>query len=279
MNYEDVERLLIDKRGNERESKKIGNNTYAERRDESIIAIRLHSTDVVTFRPGERELNAGEWFTMTTKDRINGYAGFRVHSERGRWIVTLKAPSYGDIPSPEWSNDDESRAAWREYRRKVREATVTVPFFNGIRISDSGEVLNPRPRDVEEAEEKERKKLKRDISKYVKLCMETFKAGMPLPSGDDCWYCLMFEPAGQSDNYHLIEHMREGYVVPSLLFNAVKERGYRMPSFILGATENGMGGRNGFSHGVSHALRRYLTARLVPSETRGVTNTSGFAVR
>ena len=71
----------------------------------------------------------------------------------------------------------------------------------------------------------------RKIKKYVDLITED---NLPIPSNGDCWYCLMKEvktgkPLGDctSDKDHLISHMEEGYVVGSLLVNAMREAGYR----------------------------------------------------
>lgn len=62
-------------------------NTKLERLDGGIV-IRLHRTNVVTFRPcGRVILNSGGWRTVTTKERINRYSGIHVWSERGVWYA------------------------------------------------------------------------------------------------------------------------------------------------------------------------------------------------
>ena len=63
-----------------RDSKKVGHNTYARRiarlteEDEGVeydIAIRYHSTDIVTYHPdGSITLNTGGWDTTTTTNRM-----------------------------------------------------------------------------------------------------------------------------------------------------------------------------------------------------------------
>lgn len=73
-----------------RDSRKLQNNTYAQRRGPDAIAVRLHATDVLTFhRSGLVTFNTGGWETVTTKDRINSYAphGWSVYSEKGRWML------------------------------------------------------------------------------------------------------------------------------------------------------------------------------------------------
>lgn len=75
----------------DRESRRIGNNTYVERvGDHGEVAIRLHRTNVVTFRKdGAIDLNTGGWFTPTTKDRINAALPQRwyVASRKGVWFL------------------------------------------------------------------------------------------------------------------------------------------------------------------------------------------------
>ena len=57
-----------------KQSCKIQNNTYLQRRGESVIALCLHDTDVLTwYQDGRIVVNPGGYYTVTTKDRINGY--------------------------------------------------------------------------------------------------------------------------------------------------------------------------------------------------------------
>ena len=69
-------------------AKKIGNNTFEVIYKDGCRAIRLHRTDVVTYRPdGACILNTDGWDTVTTKDRINKYANVRVVQEDFKWFV------------------------------------------------------------------------------------------------------------------------------------------------------------------------------------------------
>lgn len=93
-------------------SRKLANNTYAQRRDADTIAIRLHATDVVTHhRDGRIVLDSGGWNTVTTKQRMNAFTPqmIQVHSIKGRWFVThrssLKTWSDGTLFSgPDYDN-------------------------------------------------------------------------------------------------------------------------------------------------------------------------------
>lgn len=250
MTYTDA----VEKLGS-RDTRKIGNNTYLERRDDETIAIRLHATDVVTFTSGTITLNSGGWRTVTTKARLN-YA-LPVYSEKGTWYV-------GGYP------DHENR----------------VVYYDGISFADDGSLLGETVADPTA----EAAAMKKRISAYAALCVKTLAAGMPQPSSGDCWFCLMRTEDGVTlgdtgDHEHLLAHLDENYVVPSLLVNAVSEKGYRHPGIILGANEDGtMGGGSFMADAVRRSVRDYMKRRLLPGETGGRPTAGpnlvqGFAVR
>lgn len=249
--FTDSFEAVTSKLGN-RQSRKIGNNTYLVRRDDDKIAMRLHATDVLTFTPDYVELNTGGWYSVTTKDRLNYATGARLYSDRGTWYV----------------------GGNRERR---------IPFFDGIRLSYSGDVLNPLPVSATDKIKAQNNETKKAVAKYVAGAMQALSEGMPNPSGGDCWYCSMVTQDGiplgdvHANHEHLHEHIAESYYVPSLLFNAVKEAGYVVPAVILGMTESGMGA-HAFTDGVKRALRKYLLSRLLVSET-GVKPASKTRVR
>lgn len=249
MTHADAEREL-----GTRDSRKVGNNTYLKKRDDTTIALMLHATDVVTWSPGTVTLSSGGCRTMTTKDRIN--RAVKVYSHKSTWYI-------GD---------------WREHGGVV--------FYDGIVLSEAGELISEPMADPTA----EHAKLKKRISAYAKLCADTLAAGMETPSGGDCWYCCMRTDDGGTlgdtftDDSHLLSHMDEGYVVPSLLLNAVAEKGYPYPTLIVGWKEGGetMGGRYCHSDIVRRAVAAYMKRRLLPSETGGrpaANHSNRFAVR
>jgi hypothetical protein len=68
--------------------RKIAHNTHLHRIDADTIAVRLHSTDVLTLhRDGRAVLSSGGWRTVTTKERLNRYAPCRVYQQRGEWFI------------------------------------------------------------------------------------------------------------------------------------------------------------------------------------------------
>jgi hypothetical protein len=88
MDFQTASTKLIDKRGNKRATKKLGNNTHLVRINSDSIGVRLHNTVVVTIHSdGTYTLNSGGWQTVTTKNRINEYCPVRVHQRRHQWYV------------------------------------------------------------------------------------------------------------------------------------------------------------------------------------------------
>ena len=186
--------------GRNKTDRPIENNTRVVRRDDDY-AIKLHDTDVVTFhRDGSVTLDSGGWLTVTTKDRMNGFLGDRgyVYSKRGKWFVS----SRGD-----WDGG--------------------VRYFDGIRIGADGTILNPPDPKLELRKAEAEKKMRLRVNHFVDGYIKALADGMPVPSGGDCWGCSMFERGGIGDNSHLLDHLTESYYVPTMIWNAMKERGYR----------------------------------------------------
>lgn len=185
MRYTELNQIL---KGRNAQGKKWANNTYLVRRGDNI-ALQYHSTDVATFRPDDSiVLNSGGWHTSTTKERINMAlpGGYNLCQENGRWFVNDCA--YADNMV---INADDS-------------------------ITGAGK-NNP----------KKDKAIKLVVKKYAKLCADAIP--LEKPGGGDCWYCAMQTTEGQSlgdavkDSDHIDSHIEESYIVPSLVFNALKE--------------------------------------------------------
>jgi hypothetical protein len=68
---------------------------------------------------------------------------------------------------------------------------------------------------------------------------------------------------------HLFSHIEEEYYVPSLVINAMREKGYRDVGIYMileMQPEKGtMGGTRGRYDGVKRDIRAYMTKRLVPN--------------
>lgn len=168
-------------------SRKIDNHTYLERRDNGI-AIRLHNTDIITFKPnGDTVLNTGGWRTVTTKQRMCDN-GFDVSQVNGIWYM-------GDHI-----------------------------FKDGITIKSNSTITNADPKTVVKEIHKLDKSLKQYVNDYIEAL---FDGKVPASSSGDCWDCCMKSKDGKtmgeiSQSDHIKSHIREKYYVPSLLVNAIK---------------------------------------------------------
>lgn len=202
-------------KGRNKESRRYANNTYLERRAENAIALRLHSTDVVTFYADDTVmLNSGGWLTVTTKDRLNYVLGIRVYSDRGRWFVSFLRDSRFDEDN-------------------------VYPYFDGMTLDVSERrVINPEDGPNVADEDRDNRAMRRAISRYVALYTdETISALCDnAPNRGDCFYCQMVDVKTGlpiEDSEHLKAHIAEGYVMVSTIFNAVKAKGYPNPVVIL----------------------------------------------
>lgn len=190
MNYQNA----LEKLG-KRDSRKIDNNTYLQKRGEDKIAIKLHATDIVVFSPDATVLNSGGWQTVTTKDRMNKFVPGRVFSDRGIWYYSA---------SGKW-NPQES-----------------VAFADGLTIHSDGSVTG------QGKDPKKTQKLRTRCTRYAQKYVDALFAGkVPAPSNGDCFSCLLRDeengtPMGElfHDKDHIESHIAENYFVPSLLVNA-----------------------------------------------------------
>jgi hypothetical protein len=245
-----------------RTSRKVDNNTYARRLDSGAVVLRLHKTDIMTAEPdGSVVIRSGGWRTVTTKARLNDYLkdGLSISQARGIWYWHRRH-SYTEAEGYQW----EKLPAFSEgdvigQRGALRSAAVAGSVAAALKLS-------------------------REVNAYAKLCAAAVPLAMP--GGGDCFYC-QFTVAGTPSKLpaagyvcakpeaalpvtlgdasgsaeHLRSHMAEGYVVPSLVFHALKECG--AGDLILSGAFGQWAGVAGLARGhVIRAVRRYLKRRL-----------------
>ena len=206
----------------------LARNTFQYQHLNGNTAIRLHLTDIIVKRKGGKtELNSGGWHTVTTKDRINRFSGYRVYSNKGQWTI-----SNGDGRS--------------------------VPFYDGIVLPDA--LAGSKKAEREAARNA---KLTKQINAFVRQVDKLEK--LPTPDAGDCWLCALQDSKGtsvgefsgrESNADHLLGHIRENYLHGSLLVNAMRWAGYRDEGTALHL--QGLGSRVS----VKSALRRYLRRKL-----------------
>ena len=178
-------------------SRKIDNNTFRYTVGEEEI-VRLHNTDILTFRDGGVEFNTGGWFTVTTKQRMNEYQNIiSIWQERGTWYFCLR------------NEPDRTKFVYRD----------------GMWISHDGIEMKGVG---DEDSVKRQKKMTARINKFVNLIDDVEK--VPQPDGGDCWHCSMFDRdkhPREVDSSHILSHVMDGYLHGSLLYNAMRYAGWR----------------------------------------------------
>ncbi len=196
LNYETLSEKLT---GRNRDSRKLGNNTYLIRKANGDIAVRLHNTDVVTYHPNhDITFDSGGYRTMTTKARINEFAPVILSQKNGHWSITHRI-NFGH------ANHDWKTLPW-------------VNFADGIRWDHAAEKFVG-----EGPDEKSTVKTARKLKAFVNDYMTAFDAGkVPAPGPGDCWGCLMRDKA-TGKSVMGSDHIKEKYYVPSLL-NAAMQR-------------------------------------------------------
>lgn len=193
--------------------KPLENNTRLHRRADGY-AIRLHATDVVTIHDdGTYTLDSGGWRTVTTKARINAYSPARIGSIRGVWHV---------------------------FGRNGDAGSTLALYRDGMRVDAAGRpVGGVGSADDDAAYMRTAKRVDAMIAGYVRgFVAELGKGDFPAPGAGDCFGCQFVAEgedkgsakAGVFGVSHILEHFREGYFVPSLLWRAMQRRGN--PSFV-----------------------------------------------
>ena len=215
-----------------RKSRKVANNTYLKRLENDDVVLRLHETDILTAKPnGSVVVNTGSWRTVTTKARLNDWIkdGLGIYQNRGVWYWTKRDPN-------NW----------------------------GHAVFSDGDVIGPRgalKASADDEEVKRVKKLTSKINAFAKLCAS--QVPMDPPGPGDCLYCQMEREGKNLDTDHLMSHMEEGYVVPSLVYRALRE--INSTDFLMALTfskgDHSMSRSVAPMH-VQRAVRRYLKRRF-----------------
>lgn len=244
--YSDFDELLHHAgHGARLDRKRIANNTWAERRDDETIAIRLHQTDIITLNlDGRVTLDSGGWHTVTTKERLNRFAPLvRVYSEKAVWYVRLNG---ADIPYVDGFTYHETTGHIYTSAEAFIEAEIDA-------ISSAA--------------------IKRDVKDYLdgfgpEQAAQVIEALTTGETSGDCWFCLLEtedgKPWGDStgDHEHLRSHIEERYYVPTMVARAYKERGYRNWQAALAIDL-----QHGYLTSTRRNLRRYLLDRLLVGAT------------
>ena len=201
-----------------RDSRKIANNTYLTRETEPAAAvIRLHGHPVVTAYPtGAVTIDQCGWPTLTTRDRINAF--FSTYRDnipvRDSRVWQYETATYRKVTSL-YAID---AGGWTTLGAMPASGPVTL----GPRGAVHG--LESPARTRADA------KLRRDIADYARDLQHALPLTLPGPG--DCMYCSTIDGSASRGKLpkhvsraHLLEHVRERYYVPALVWNALLYNG------------------------------------------------------
>ena len=179
--------------------------------DTDDFLVKYHNTIILRIhRDGTYTYNNGEFYTMSTKERLNTFGPLSIYQEQGVWYIG------------QWHTANEER----------------VTYFNGMKVNSKGKILN-RTKEILSIPAKS-KKFTKLVSAYIRGFVEDIKKnGLAKPNSGDCWACLTmpkngFKVGGIVENEpmgfdHYLSHFEEKYYVPSLLFKAMIEKGHGEP--------------------------------------------------
>jgi len=242
MNYSEAKELIND-RYTRNHSRKLANNTYLKE-ESGYYAIELHGSQIIKLYPDYMILDTCGYRTLTTKDRLNRFTPVNIYQESFIWYIGT------------WETKDP------------------IAFFDNIKIDYNGNVLNETGADIVQ----DTKELNKKIKAYVKGYMKDLINEIDLPGPGDCFYCSMVTTEGEhlgdlTNSDHLLSHIEESYYVPSLVYNAVAEAGYKYPMLIISGYKcndltilGKMGGQGCMIDSVKRSLTRYLQKRLLHTQ-------------
>lgn len=242
--YRDADNVL-----GKKDVRTIAHNTTLKR-DGEVIRLYHWATPIITYtratdehRQGTLILRVNGWYSMTTKERLNGilarcyhpahgYMGGGIYSERGVWMYH-QPPTLVEQQQQTYLHTNLVDK-WLEER--------TVVFFDGMEIdADTGRVINSSSDAAVQAKQRvaDDRRVTRLIRAYVaSITAEGVAAAQDMAAGD-CWYCALRgqdgtalgETTGNTD--HLRSHLDDGYVPFNLIVNAYRDRRYPNPSLVL----------------------------------------------
>lgn len=216
----------------------IATNTRVEQLDDGTIGIKLHDTYIIKYysnllggkyynlKGDTIQLNSGGWNTPLTRDRMDRFCPLNVWTEKFVMYV--------------------SEFTWYEmHKRKEKKVNCKVYHFKDrmwfnpdgtVWVKENSEPIQLKPYSKKQEQQK-RKQLKR-IDTFIKNYLDKLTSGqMDRPGAGDCFICQFesgdervqmgtltkegFNP-GVIDSEHLLNHIREKYYVPTIIWNAIR---------------------------------------------------------
>ena len=205
---------------------------------DGAIAVQHHGTPTVVFnRDGTVVLDTHGWRTATTKSHMNEFLPGGLYITQSNWV-------------------------WHLGGREFLDGTIIFPD-GGLLYPNTERPMPPKERD----------KLYQAIRAYAREFGIRVAAtpGPFVPDDGDCLYCRLGNSGlslgdMQKDTEHLLAHIEEGYYVPSLLYNAMRERKlspYVAERVSLGGASRLASWDSLVEEQVADTVRQYLRRRLI----------------
>jgi len=188
--------------------------------------IHFHHTDILIFSGDSVRISSGGWRTITTKERINKFLpdGLRLGSMGGFWAISSR--NGGSFT--------------------FKDGMV----FDGLHCVDSTRT---------NADYKKYLVFKKAVNKYVdNYCKLLFSGKMELPGAGDCFICHF----SSSSDYCIFSHIKENYLVPSLIWNAMQKDTYYLP--YIKQLQTGDISKILFKKEIRRIFRKFLLSKLSP---------------
>ena len=269
-NYKEA-REYLDKGKNRKNTieRPLENNTRIEQIDDGTIGIKLHDTFVIKYysnilsgvkiHKGDTiQLNSGGWPTVTTRDRINRFCPLHIWTDKGVMYVSAL----------NWHRIHENKK--NGIKSKVYHFRDRM-WFNPdgkVWVKENSEPIQLKPYSKKD-EQKKRKQLNK-IDTFIRNYINKLTSGkMNQPGNGDCFICqiesnpdntIEFGTLSKKDGYvpglkpnpdHLLNHMKEKYYVPSLMFVVLRSECYESEDSVWG-NPNMTGGLSQFDkHNIS----------------------------
>lgn len=220
----------------------IAANTRVTQLDDGTIGIKLHDTYIIKYysnllggkyysQEGDTiQLDSGGWNTPLTRDRMDRFCPLNVWTDKFVMYV--------------------SELNWHQIHQNKRNGTKSKVYhfkdrmwFNPdktVWVKEYGEPIQLKP--YSKTEEKKKRSLLKRIDTFIHNYLNKLTDGqMNQPGSADCFVCQFeagderiemgtltkegYQP-GVISSDHLLNHMREKYYVPSIVFNAIRSEFY-----------------------------------------------------
>lgn len=180
----------------------LGANTKLKRIENDLIGIQLHNTVIVTInQKDEYRLFTGGFRTATTRNRLNQYAPVKIRQLNGQWFIGGKIFEEGMV---------------------VRYEQASSLIDNFLPEPPKNLLIEKYVNDFVDYAEKHGLFVKVNEWSVVSL-NETIRLGHK-----DCAFCFnascVPDKKCEIPKEHILDHMKKGEFVPSLLYKAFDER-------------------------------------------------------